>query len=59
MVKLKGVGKIDHSATANAPKRQLSLKSQDQFITLPGAGHNGLTDTPDYLAAIQRILSKP
>ncbi|PJJ52995.1 alpha/beta hydrolase [Hymenobacter chitinivorans] len=32
------------------------LKPQDQFITLPGAGHNGMTSNPDYQAGIRRIL---
>ncbi|RPD49467.1 alpha/beta fold hydrolase [Hymenobacter sediminis] len=35
------------------------LKLQDQFVTLRGAGHNGMTDTPDYLAVIQDVLAKP
>ncbi|MBX0291664.1 alpha/beta hydrolase [Hymenobacter sp. HSC-4F20] len=35
------------------------LKPQDQFITLRGAGHNGMTDNPDYLAAIQQVLAMP
>lgn len=32
------------------------LKLQDQFITLAGAGHNGMTSNPDYQVAIRRIL---
>lgn len=35
------------------------LKPQDQFVTLRGAGHNGMTDNPDYLAVIQEVLAKP
>lgn len=34
-----------------------ALKPQDQFITLPGTGHNGMTDNPDYQQAIRRILA--
>ncbi|GGG38471.1 alpha/beta hydrolase [Hymenobacter glacieicola] len=39
--------------------RQLKalLKPQDQFITLAGAGHNGMTDNPEYQQAIQQILA--
>ncbi|UOQ78934.1 alpha/beta hydrolase [Hymenobacter sp. 5516J-16] len=33
------------------------LKPQDQFITLTGAGHNGMTDNPEYQRAIQQILA--
>ncbi|UOQ53909.1 alpha/beta hydrolase [Hymenobacter cellulosivorans] len=33
------------------------LKPQDQFITLAGAGHNGMTSNPEYQAGIRRILS--
>ncbi|UOQ73102.1 alpha/beta hydrolase [Hymenobacter cellulosilyticus] len=32
------------------------LKPQDQFITLAGAGHNGMTSNPEYQAHIRRIL---
>ncbi|MET4105820.1 alpha/beta fold hydrolase [Hymenobacter sp. UYP22] len=34
-----------------------ALKPQDQFITLPGAGHNGMTDNPAYQQAMRRILA--
>ncbi|MDU0369878.1 alpha/beta hydrolase [Hymenobacter endophyticus] len=34
-----------------------SLKPQDQFITLPGAGHNGMTYNPAYQQAMRRILA--
>lgn len=43
----------------SALKLKTLLKPQDQFITLRGAGHNGLTDNPDYLTAIQEVLAKP
>ncbi|RSK37462.1 alpha/beta hydrolase [Hymenobacter metallilatus] len=33
-----------------------ALKPQDEFIALPGAGHNGLTDNPAYQQALRRIL---
>ncbi|NVO30630.1 alpha/beta hydrolase [Hymenobacter lapidiphilus] len=35
------------------------LKPGDEFIALPGAGHNGMTDNPDYQRAIRRILGAP
>ncbi|WP_139925267.1 alpha/beta hydrolase [Hymenobacter sp. DG01] len=43
----------------SALKLKTLLKPQDQFITLRGAGHNGMTDNPDYLAVIQEVLAKP
>ncbi len=33
-----------------------ALKPGDEFISLPGAGHNGMTDNPDYQRALRRIL---
>jgi pimeloyl-ACP methyl ester carboxylesterase len=44
------------SPVSTARLRQ-QLKPQDQFITLPGAGHNGLTDNPEYQRAIRRVLA--
>ncbi|MBG8554288.1 alpha/beta hydrolase [Hymenobacter guriensis] len=34
------------------------LKSQDHFITLPGVGHNGMTDDPFYQQLIRQVLAK-
>lgn len=45
---------IDYRSTL---KLKALLKPTDQFITLPGAGHNGMTDNPAYRRAIQEILS--
>ncbi len=32
------------------------LKPGDEYLTLPGAGHNGMTDNPLYQQHIHRIL---
>jgi pimeloyl-ACP methyl ester carboxylesterase len=37
-------------------KLQKELKSSDTLITLHGQGHNGMTDNPDYIRALERIL---
>ncbi len=34
------------------------LKNTDTLITLNGQGHNGMSDNPEYLVEIQKILSK-
>jgi pimeloyl-ACP methyl ester carboxylesterase len=44
---------IDYQTTL---KLKALLKPQDQFITLPGVGHNGMTEDPQYQAYIRRIL---
>ena len=33
------------------------FKKSDTLITLPGQGHNGITENPDYLADLKRILN--
>jgi uncharacterized protein len=33
------------------------LKETDTLITLRGQGHNGITDNPNYITEIRRILS--
>lgn len=40
----------------SSQKLQPLLKPTDQLITLPGAGHNGMTDNPLYLRSIRTIL---
>ena len=47
---------IDHRTTL---RLQGLLKPGDEFITLLGAGHNGMTDNPDYQRALRRILAQP
>jgi pimeloyl-ACP methyl ester carboxylesterase len=37
-------------------KLKNEMKTGDTLITLHGQGHNGLTDNPDYISAIQTIL---
>lgn len=37
-------------------KLQQSMKAADTLITLTGHGHNGITDNPQYLREIRRIL---
>jgi len=37
-------------------KLQSEFKTGDTLITLEGQGHNGMTDNPDYISAIQTIL---
>ncbi len=37
-------------------KLKKEIKPGDQLITLRGAGHNGMSDCPDYLAALQQLL---
>jgi pimeloyl-ACP methyl ester carboxylesterase len=46
---------IDYQTTLQLQAR---LKPGDEFITLPGAGHNGMTDNPTYQAEIRRILGQ-
>ena len=41
---------------SSSVKLKACLKPGDTLITLPGQGHNGMTDNPDYLTAIRRIL---
>lgn len=38
-------------------KLKEDMKSTDTLITLNGQGHNGMTDNPDYIAAIRAILN--
>ncbi|HLK27416.1 MAG TPA: alpha/beta fold hydrolase [Puia sp.] len=38
-------------------KLKENFKSTDTLITLQGQGHNGITENPDYLKEIKRILS--
>jgi pimeloyl-ACP methyl ester carboxylesterase len=40
-------------------KLQALLKPGDRLITLDGAGHNGMSDNPRYLEAIDSLLSGP
>ena len=37
-------------------KLKEEFKTADTLITLQGQGHNGMTDNPDYIAAIQTVL---
>lgn len=37
-------------------KLQKEFKPQDKLITLVGQGHNGMSDNPDYLVEIEKIL---
>ena len=37
-------------------KLQKRMKSNDTLITLKGQGHNGVTDNPDYIEAIAKII---
>ena len=37
-------------------KLREEMKAGDTLITLHGQGHNGVTDNPEYIAAIRRIL---
>lgn len=37
-------------------KLQKEMKESDSMITLKGQGHNGITDNPEYIAAITSIL---
>ena len=39
-------------------KLQKLFKQEDILITLPGQGHNGMTDNPDYKIELKRILEK-
>ncbi|MGO4290716.1 alpha/beta hydrolase [Chitinophaga sp. RAB17] len=41
---------------SSAVKLKACLKPADTLITLPGQGHNGMTENPDYKAALGRIL---
>jgi pimeloyl-ACP methyl ester carboxylesterase len=47
---------IDHRTTLQL---KALLKPQDQFITLPGVGHNGMTTNPVYQAALRQVLGQP
>ena len=38
-------------------KLKSHLKPQDQLITLPGQPHNGFTENPEYIEALQEILN--
>ncbi|UYZ62337.1 alpha/beta hydrolase [Hymenobacter weizhouensis] len=40
----------------SARKLRPLLKPKDQFITLPGAGHNGMTENPQYQQVLAGIL---
>lgn len=37
-------------------KLKAEMKTGDTLITLKGQGHNGMTDNPDYIAALKTIL---
>jgi pimeloyl-ACP methyl ester carboxylesterase len=37
-------------------KLKEEMKTGDTLITLKGQGHNGMTENPEYLAAIQTVL---
>ena len=39
-------------------KLQKEFKNQDTLITLSGQTHNGITENPDYITAIQMILNR-
>jgi len=39
-------------------KLQKEFKKQDTLITLHGQRHNGMTDNPDYITEIQKILNR-
>ena len=39
-------------------KLQKEFKNQDTLITLAGQSHNGITENPDYITAIQMILNR-
>lgn len=39
-------------------KLKNEFKPQDTLITLSGQTHNGMTDNPDYLTAVRKILEK-
>ena len=39
-------------------KLREGMKDSDTLITLQGQGHNGMTDNPQYIEAIGRILSQ-
>lgn len=43
----------------NTLQLKVLLKPHDQFITLPGVGHNGMTENPEYQRQITTILQKP
>ncbi len=38
-------------------KLQQEFKQGDSLITLPGQGHNGITDNPEYIDALTKILN--
>lgn len=40
----------------SAQRLKLGFKPGDSLITLNGQGHNGITDHPDYIAAVEKIL---
>jgi len=37
-------------------KLKTDCKTVDTLITLAGEGHNGMTDNPQYIEAIQKLL---
>lgn len=39
-------------------KLKTELKKQDTLITLVGQGHNGMTENPDYIREMQKILTQ-
>lgn len=45
---------IDYRTTL---KMKRLLKPQDQFIALPGVGHNGMTENPGYQQLIRQLLA--
>lgn len=45
---------IDYRASV---KLQQEFKPGDQLITLPGQGHNGMSDNEDYRVALRKILA--
>ena len=39
-------------------KLKTLCKPTDTLITLAGQGHNGMSDNPGYIAALQQVLDK-
>jgi pimeloyl-ACP methyl ester carboxylesterase len=42
----------------SSQKLKPKMKDVDTLITLKGQGHNGITDNPEYINAIGRILNQ-
>lgn len=43
----------------NSTRLQQHLKPDDQFITIPGGGHNNLSESPRYQQVMDSLLSAP